>query len=52
MRVRGDFDGFCNELRAKGVKFSMEPTTTNPSTRIAFIEAPDGVSVELIERKD
>ena len=23
MRVRGDFDGFCNDLRGKGVKFSM-----------------------------
>jgi catechol 2,3-dioxygenase-like lactoylglutathione lyase family enzyme len=36
MRVQGDFDGLCSELK---------------STRIAFIEAPDGVSVELLERK-
>jgi hypothetical protein len=30
----------------------MEPTDINPSTRIAFIEAPDGVSIELLDRKD
>jgi catechol 2,3-dioxygenase-like lactoylglutathione lyase family enzyme len=51
MRVQGDFDGLCSELKAQGVKFTMEPTDINPSTRIAFIEAPDGVSVELLERK-
>lgn len=52
MRVRGDFDGFCAALRSKGVAFSMAPTDINPTTRIAFIEAPDGVSVELLNRKD
>ena len=49
--VQGDFDAFCAGLRAKGVKFSMEPTDINPSTRIAFVDAPDGVSVELLSRK-
>ena len=49
--VQGDFDAFCAGLRAKGVKFSMEPTDINPSTRIAFIDAPDGVSIELLSRK-
>jgi catechol 2,3-dioxygenase-like lactoylglutathione lyase family enzyme len=52
VRVKGDFDGFCSELRQKGVTFSMEPTDFNPTTRIAFINAPDGVSVELLNRKD
>jgi catechol 2,3-dioxygenase-like lactoylglutathione lyase family enzyme len=51
MQVKGDFDAFCTGLRAKGVAFSMEPTDINPSTRIAFITAPDGVSVELLSRK-
>jgi len=49
--VQGDFDAFCAGLRAKGVKFSMEPTDINPTTRIAFIDAPDGVSIELLSRK-
>ena len=52
VRVQGDFDGFCAGLRAKGVAFELEPTDFNPTTRIAFIKAPDGVSVELLNRKD
>lgn len=52
MQVKGDFDGFCSGLRSKGVTFSLEPTDFNPTTRIAFINAPDGVSVELLNRKD
>ena len=52
LRVRGDFDGFCAGLRKQGVSFSMEPTDINPQTRIAFINAPDGVSVELLNRRD
>ncbi len=50
-QVKGEFDSFCAELRAKGVTFSMEPTDINPATRIAFINAPDGVSIELLSRK-
>ena len=52
VRVKGDFDGFCSDLKRKGVKFSLEPTDFNPTTRIAFINAPDGVSVELLNRKE
>jgi catechol 2,3-dioxygenase-like lactoylglutathione lyase family enzyme len=52
MRVKGDFDAFCSDLRSKGVGFSLEPTNFNPTTRIAFINAPDGVSIELLDRKD
>lgn len=52
MQVKGDFDGFCAGLRNKGVTFSLEPTDINPTTRIAFINAPDGVSVELLNRKE
>jgi catechol 2,3-dioxygenase-like lactoylglutathione lyase family enzyme len=52
LRVKGDFDGFCSGLRSKGVTFSLEPVDFNPSTRIAFINAPDGVSIELLNRKD
>jgi catechol 2,3-dioxygenase-like lactoylglutathione lyase family enzyme len=52
LRVTGDFDGFCSGLKKKGVTFSLEPTDFNPQTRIAFINAPDGVSIELLDRKD
>lgn len=52
LQVKGNFDGFCAGLRGKGVRFTMDPTQANPTTRIAFIQAPDGVSVELVNRKD
>ena len=48
--VSGDFDAYCEDLMEKGVKFTVEPVQFNPSTRIAFIEAPDGVSIELLQR--
>ncbi len=52
VRVKGDFMAFCNGLKAQSVAFSVEPTDFNPSTQLAFINAPDGVSVELLNRKD
>jgi catechol 2,3-dioxygenase-like lactoylglutathione lyase family enzyme len=52
LRVKGDFDAFCAGLKSKGVGFNLEPTDFNPTTRIAFIKAPDGVSIELLDRKD
>ena len=52
LRVKGDFDGFCAGLRANGVGFSLDPVDFNPTTRIAFINAPDGVSIELLNRRD
>jgi catechol 2,3-dioxygenase-like lactoylglutathione lyase family enzyme len=52
LRVQGDFDGFCAGLRNQGVGFNLEPVDFNPTTRIAFIKAPDGVSIELLNRKE
>lgn len=51
MKVTGDFDGLCANLRAKGVKFLLEPTDVNPTTRIAFIQGPESVTIELLVRK-
>jgi len=51
LQVPGDFDGFCAGLKARGVAFTMEPTAINPQTSIAFIKAPDGVSIELLSRR-
>jgi hypothetical protein len=50
-RIEGDFDGFCGGLKKSGVKFTVDPMDFTPSLRIAFIEAPDGVSIELLQRK-
>lgn len=50
-RMSGDFDSYCNDLKSKGVKFTMDPVDFTPDIRIAFIEAPDNVSIELLQRK-
>lgn len=52
LAIGGDFDGYCSELKKAGVDFSLEPANINPSTRIAFIRAPDGVSIELVSREN
>ena len=43
-------DAIAADLKAKGVKFTREPTTVRPGTRICFIEGPQGVSIELLDR--
>ena len=43
-------DAIVAELKAKGVEFTKEPTTVRPGTRIAFLRAPEGVSIELLDR--
>jgi lactoylglutathione lyase len=50
-RVEGDFDGFCGDLKKSGVTFMVDPVDFGQALRIAFIEAPDGVSIELVQRK-
>jgi lactoylglutathione lyase len=43
-------DAIVTELRGKGVRFTMEPTTIRPGVRIAFLRGPENVSIELIDR--
>jgi catechol 2,3-dioxygenase-like lactoylglutathione lyase family enzyme len=37
-------------LKAKGVHFTMDVTTNRPGVQIAFLTAPQNVSIELIQR--
>lgn len=37
-------------LKAKGVAFTMDVTTNRPGVQIAFLTAPENVSIELIQR--
>ncbi len=46
----GDLKAYCSELAAKGVTFSAPPKDNPAGIRLCFIEAPDGVSIELLER--
>ena len=43
-------DAIVADLKSKGVEFTREPTTVRPGTRVAFLRAPQGVSIELLDR--
>jgi lactoylglutathione lyase len=45
-----NIDDAVAELKDKGVAFTMEPKTIRPGVRIAFLTAPQNVSIELIQR--
>ena len=45
-----DMDAAVARLKANGVHFICEPWTMPSGSTVAFIEAPDHVSVELIRR--
>src|SRR3954451_6410670 len=45
-----DIDAAVAELKAKGVSFTMNPTVNRPGVKIAFLTAPENVSIELIQR--
>src|ERR1700752_811310 len=49
LSVRG-VDAIAAALKAKGVEFPREPTTVRPGVRVCFIRAPEGVSIELLDR--
>jgi lactoylglutathione lyase len=42
---------FEKHLARHGIKYSDEPTTTSNGTTFAFVEAPEGYEIELIQRK-
>jgi lactoylglutathione lyase len=46
-----DMDEAVAELKRRGARFMMEPRTIRPGVRIAFVQAPDNVRIELLERR-
>ncbi len=46
-----DLAGFEKHLASHGLKFSDGPTTTSSGSFIAFIDAPEGYEIELIQKK-
>jgi lactoylglutathione lyase len=44
-----DLEGLVARLKAESVKFIMEPMQLRADRKIAFIEDPDGVRIQLIE---
>ncbi len=45
-----DMEAAAAELEAKGAVFTLRPTSPRPGTKIAFVQAPDGAQVEILER--
>ncbi|MEP9379684.1 VOC family protein [Aquabacter sp. CN5-332] len=45
-----DIDNVVADLKAKGIVFTKEPHSPRPGIRLCFIQGPDGISVELLER--
>lgn len=43
-------DEVAAELKRRGAEFAVEPYTIRPGVRIAYIQAPENVRVELVER--
>jgi lactoylglutathione lyase len=41
---------FGKHLARQGLKFSDGPTTTSTGTVFAFVDAPEGYEIELIQR--
>ncbi len=42
-------DEFAKHLATLGIKYSDGPTTSSSGTKFAFIDAPEGYEIELIE---
>jgi catechol 2,3-dioxygenase-like lactoylglutathione lyase family enzyme len=45
-----DVDAAVAELKRRGAQVIVEPRTIRPGVRIAFIQGPDDVRIELLER--
>ena len=46
-----DLDAFVERLKANDVRFSREIFLVRPGVRACFVEGPDSISVELLERR-
>ncbi len=46
-----DLDRATAEMNSTGVEFIVKPHSPRPGSKNAFIRTPDGVLIELIERK-
>jgi lactoylglutathione lyase len=38
-------------LKAKGAEFTMELNEPRPGVKICFVRGPEGVSIEILQRK-
>ncbi len=45
-----DLDAAYAQLKERGATFTTDPRTIRPGVKIAFVQCPDNVRVELLER--
>jgi catechol 2,3-dioxygenase-like lactoylglutathione lyase family enzyme len=45
-----DLEKTVEDLKKRGAKFSIGPTAAGPGVKFAFVDGPDGVRIELLER--
>lgn len=45
----GDLRAFCEQIRAQGATFAVEPWEFSPGSLLFYVAAPDGVSIELVQ---
>lgn len=45
-----NLDAAAAELKRRGAVFLMEPRTARPGLRVAFVQGPDNVRIELVDR--
>jgi catechol 2,3-dioxygenase-like lactoylglutathione lyase family enzyme len=46
-----DIEAALADLRRRGIPLVAELTQVNPNLRTAFLDGPDGVRIEILERK-
>ena len=46
-----NLEAFAQHLSKHGLKFSDGPTTSSSGTTFAFVDAPEGYEIELIQKK-
>ena len=46
-----DIEAAAAELKRRGATLIMEPRTIRPGVKIAFVQAPENVRIELLERR-
>ena len=47
----GDLVAYCDKLKANGAAMSVEPWEFTPGNLICYVSAPDGVSVEIVQKR-
>lgn len=45
-----DLDAAARQLTERGAEFTLPPNSPRPGIRIAFVRAPDGAQIEILER--